>query len=103
MNGLRQKYIIRGRLTSPFILLSSPQSKISMKNLLLPALLLLGFPTLAQITITSTDMPSTGDTIRVSVNNSIGSIDPENTDTNFVWDYTSLIPDSQRVEKYVSC
>ena len=54
----------------------------------------------AQITITSTDMPSPGDTLRVSMTN---VVPPDFTLTAFdtVWDFSMLTPVTQRVESYV--
>lgn len=75
-----------------------------MKKTILTSVTALAFLTsAAQITITQLDMPLTADTIRVSVAGSIGNINPELTDTNYTWDYSTLIPDSQRVESFVAC
>ena len=74
-----------------------------MKKVLLPLLFIgLSFQTQAQITITSADMPNTNDTIRLSVKTSLSGFSPAATGANYTWDYTNLIPDSQRVVKFVS-
>lgn len=54
----------------------------------------------AQISITESDMPSSGDTIRVSNANgfSIGNSLPTGTDTT--WDYTNVTPVSQEVIEF---
>lgn len=57
----------------------------------------------AQITITSADMPISGDTIRYSV----GTLDTlsaqvyTQTDTNYVWDFSQLTANSQGLSEYV--
>ncbi|HEY0030098.1 MAG TPA: T9SS type A sorting domain-containing protein [Bacteroidia bacterium] len=56
----------------------------------------------AQITITSADMPNAGDSVLLSVSNSIGSIDPMLTDSAYTWDYSTLVPTLQRYEKFDS-
>lgn len=56
----------------------------------------------AQITITSADMPNAGDSIRVSVTNSIGGVDPTLSDTNYFWDFSALTPNVQQFEKFDS-
>lgn len=56
----------------------------------------------AQITISSSDMPNAGDSIRVSITNSIGGLDPMLSDTNYVWDFSALTPTAQRFEKFDS-
>lgn len=67
---------------------------------LLISLLLVSQITLAQITISSTDMPDGGDSILVSVNASVGSADPTLTGAGSTWDYSTLVPSIQRFEKY---
>jgi hypothetical protein len=54
----------------------------------------------AQITITSTDLPSAGDTLRVSY--SSDSLDPVLTGPNYTWDFSYLVPNAQWVEKFDS-
>jgi hypothetical protein len=57
---------------------------------------------MAQITITRDDMPDVGDTIRLSNAALLFGIDPSATGPGFTWDFTSLEPQSQVVEGYVS-
>jgi hypothetical protein len=66
-------------------------------------LLFLGFLSIisfAQITITNADMPSSGDTIRLSETTDIKSNDPMLTGANYSWNYTSLVPDAQRLDTF---
>jgi hypothetical protein len=58
------------------------------------------FASKAQITITSSDMPSTGDTIRYSISNNIVDVGASGADQN--WDYTYLTPSSQGLYEYKS-
>lgn len=50
----------------------------------------------AQITITSADMPSAGDSVRVSYAASTNSIDHTLTGPNYFWDFSTLIPTAQQ-------
>lgn len=56
----------------------------------------------AQITITSADMPSVNDTFRLSTTTNIQGLDPLLTGVNYAWDYSTLVPDSQRVDTFIS-
>ena len=56
----------------------------------------------AQISITSGNMPSANDSIRMSSALNVASFNFTKTDTNYFWDYSGLIPKSQRTEKYLS-
>ncbi|MGZ6522888.1 MAG: hypothetical protein ACXVDT_13725, partial [Bacteroidia bacterium] len=56
----------------------------------------------AQITVTSSDMPNAGDSIFISVTNSVGTIDPTLTGASYSWDYSTLTPNLQRFEKFDS-
>jgi gliding motility-associated-like protein len=74
-----------------------------MKKQIFAALLFLSLYRLsAQITITSADMPNTGDNILISVNNSLANFHKDSTGANYLWDYSNLIPDSQRYVNFVS-
>ena len=55
----------------------------------------------AQITITQSDMPSVGDTLRVSITNTIGTLSPDSTGPNYIWDFSQLTPKSQDVEHFI--
>ena len=63
---------------------------------------LLSVISFAQITITNTDMPSSGDTIRLSETNNIQGLDPILTGTNYTWNYATLVPNNQRVDTFFS-
>ena len=52
----------------------------------------------SQITITQADMPSAGDTLRVSF--ASNALDPALTGANYTWDYSFLTPNSQWVNKF---
>jgi len=56
----------------------------------------------AQISIGQNDMPNEGDTIRYSSSVDIGTINYSETGSNFIWDFTDLIPISQSVDTFVS-
>jgi gliding motility-associated-like protein len=56
----------------------------------------------AQITITKNDMPNAGDTIRLSVKTSLANFQPASTGANYTWDFSNLVPDSQRLVKCVN-
>lgn len=56
----------------------------------------------AQITITDADMPSVNDTFRLSVTANAQGLDPILTGPNFMWDFSTLVPDSQRVNEFFS-
>lgn len=75
----------------------------SMRNYLFVALLCV-LPSLAgaQITITNADMPSVGDSVRISIAVTTGSVDHTLTDTNFVWDFSSLAPVAQERIEFIT-
>ncbi len=56
----------------------------------------------AQITITSSDMPSVNDTVRLSETNNIQGLDPVLTGTSFSWDFSTLISTTQRIDTFFS-
>jgi hypothetical protein len=69
-----------------------------MKNLYILAFaLFIGHSSSAQFTIQigTSDMPSVNDSLKVSLTNTVGLINPVLTDTNYVWDFSSLVPTSQ--------
>ncbi len=70
--------------------------------LTLTALLAIARPVTAQspITITQSDMPAPGDTLRLSQGVGAG-IDFQQTGANLTWDFATLRPVRQRVEKFV--
>jgi len=73
-----------------------------MKRLLLVCSLgFIFFPAISQITITASDMPVAGDTLRHSIVSPIGSgIDLTKTGANYSWDFGSLFPIAQAVDSY---
>jgi hypothetical protein len=73
-----------------------------MKTRLLSLALFLGIIHLsAQITITSADMPQPGDSVRVS-NATATSVNYMNTGPNVLWDFSSLVPNSQQMLRYIA-
>lgn len=56
----------------------------------------------AQITITDADMPAVNDTIRFSETNDIQSLDPVLAGANFTWNFSTLVPTTQRVDTFFS-
>lgn len=56
----------------------------------------------AQITITSADMPVVNDTIRLSVTNNIQGQNVVSTGANYVWDFSMLTPNSQKIDTFFS-
>lgn len=56
---------------------------------------------LGQIVVDQTDMPVSGDTLRVSITNVV-PIGFEQTAMDTIWDFTSLQPISQRVDTFVN-
>lgn len=64
--------------------------------------ILLSCNTFGQITITNSDMPEAGDTIRQSTSVDVGLINYEETGNDFSWDFSSLTPFTQSVDTFVS-
>lgn len=56
----------------------------------------------AQITITTSDMPSVNDTFRISETVDIQSMDPVPTGANYIWNFSALTPQSQRIDTFFS-
>lgn len=56
--------------------------------------------TKAQITITSADMPSVGDTLRVSIAQGTNNVDHTLSGTNYLWDFSALTPIAQDLYKF---
>jgi len=54
----------------------------------------------AQIMITDVDMPSVNDTFRLSETINLQGLDPTLTGTNFLWDFSTLQPISQRIDTF---
>ena len=72
------------------------------KILLFPFLLLTVLFVSAQITITSNDLPSTGQTYRTSISFDFGSYNFEETGANYTWDFSELGSMMQRQSSYVT-
>ncbi|MBA3706404.1 MAG: gliding motility-associated C-terminal domain-containing protein [Bacteroidetes bacterium] len=72
------------------------------KSMLISFLIILIYRMDAQIVITSSDMPNVKDTVRLSVKQTLPVFNQNLTGANYTWDYSFLIPDSQRVEKFLS-
>src|ERR1700760_3576479 len=76
---------------------------MKIKKLLIASALFVFFGKLpAQITITSADLANLNDNILISVNTSLSGFHADSTGPNFFWDYSRLIPDSQRYVNFVS-
>lgn len=73
-----------------------------MKSYIFSLLIVVPFIINGQISITQSDMPSAGDTIRTSSTFDVGFIDFEETGSDFTWDFTSMSPFSQSVDTFVS-
>ena len=56
----------------------------------------------AQPVIKKTDMPNVGDTIRINTALNSSGINYTSTDTNYLWDFSSLTSSSQRVDTFMS-
>lgn len=72
------------------------------KSTLLITCLFASLTGFAQITITNSDMPSAGDTFRVSNGLITPTIDPVPTGASFLWDFSSLQMVTQDVDSFVS-
>jgi hypothetical protein len=73
-----------------------------MKKLFTIILIIFGGSLAAQITVNSSDMPSTGDTIRTSITVADGTYDFTRTGNNYVWNFEALAPVTQRVDTFLS-
>ena len=74
-----------------------------MKNILLLVIFIFtSIISQAQITITSADMPSSGDTVRRSITLNFAGIAPDSTGAGITWDYSMLVADSQTVDTFTS-
>jgi hypothetical protein len=77
--------------------------KFIMKHLLILIISVLLFNQAgAQITITSADMPSVGDTVRTSIALNPEVFDFSQTGENHFWDYSGLNPINQRVDTFLA-
>ena len=77
-------------------------SVIRKTGLLLVIILMAYNTAVSQISITTSDMPQSGDTIRKSNAIATGTIDYTLTGANFDWDFSDLFPLYQTVDEYES-
>ncbi len=76
-----------------------------MKKYLLPCLVCFFFGNIAfaQITITQSDMPQPGDTIRLSTTtDTVGVPSPSFTGAGVTWDFSKLVPKSQTIDTFLN-
>ena len=71
-----------------------------MKYILLCGWVIVGFLVNAQITITSSDMPEAGDTLRYSTNFSPENFPYDTTGAGITWDFSNLTPQTQGLYEY---
>ncbi|MCF8365848.1 MAG: T9SS type A sorting domain-containing protein [Bacteroidales bacterium] len=74
--------------------------RIMISALLLSVILFVSTTAFSQITITTNDMPSPGDTVRKSNALTTGNVDYTLTGENYNWDFTGLFPLFQTVDEY---
>ncbi len=73
-----------------------------MRYIAISLFVLLAFQLDAQISIGSADMPSPGDTLRISQSINPNIYDFTETGENYVWDYSGLLPLKQSVDTFQS-
>lgn len=71
-------------------------------SLALASLLMITGSIHAQVSITQSDMPTVGDTIRYSITDQIGGFDFQQTGAGLTWDFSMLEHQSQQVQSYLS-
>ncbi len=69
---------------------------------LLLTFLCISYSSTGQITVTTDDMPNTGDAVRISNNITTGGIDYTLTGENYTWDFSTLFPLTQTVDTFES-
>jgi hypothetical protein len=72
------------------------------KNYILLFCLVTGTASVAQITITASDMPNAWDSVKVSETTGTAGADHTLTGANYNWDYSALTPNVQRYDKFDS-
>ena len=70
------------------------------KSILLALIILTSFSSFSQISITSSNMPSAGDTIRYSIVQTAAGVDFKATGANKAWDFLNLKLSSQAIYDY---
>jgi hypothetical protein len=74
-----------------------------MKKLYLGLIFIALFGTLqAQVTITSSDMPVSGDMISMRTTNSVNGLNYTNTGSNFVWDFSTLTGTADVIDTFMN-
>jgi hypothetical protein len=66
------------------------------------AFLFLSFSSFSQLSIVSSDMPSAGDTFRVSTSNTLIFFDPNATGSSYQWDFSELEASSQLIDTFIA-
>ena len=72
------------------------------KNLLFILMFVFSSSIFAQITVTTTDLPSSSSKIRLSTALTAGSIDYTLTGANYNWDFSTLVSVSQTIDTFVT-
>jgi hypothetical protein len=70
--------------------------------ILFTLLVTFGYNSVGQITIDQADMPSPGDTIRISTALNFEQYNFEETGEDFIWDFSNLVSISQQVDSFVA-
>lgn len=60
------------------------------------------FPAFSQIIISNGDMPSAGDSVRISYALGVGTADHVISGANYVWDFSTLVPSAQQEYRYIA-
>jgi len=66
------------------------------------AFLYFSIPSFAQLSIGPSDMPSAGDTFRISTSNSLILFDPNASGSNYFWDFSDLESSSQLIDTFIA-
>ena len=66
------------------------------------ALFLVSTQGFCQITINKSDMPANGDTVRISTGLNVDFIDVTKTGADYTWDYSGLVPFTQRIDTFIN-
>jgi len=73
-----------------------------MKKFFLASLILISLQSFSQISLSSTDFPTDGNSYVVSTLSDAGAIDYTSTGANFTWDFSQIVPQSQDTIAFVS-
>jgi hypothetical protein len=77
-------------------------NNLIMKKITTLLLLFLAMNAFAQISISSSDMPSPGDTLRSSIAFNMDEFDFTRTGPDYNWNFSTLIPIEQRVDTFIN-